>query len=201
MIYKILEIPYVYKVVQFILSIGGKKLIKEILSNNIGNQKYTGLMLDVGSGPSSKFADFGLDTIGLDISFEYISNLCKNHDSSKGVVASIDSVPLRANSFDAVFSLGLFHHVPDNIAKCGLAEILRVCKSGGQIIIMDAVLPEKKLKRPFASIIRKLDRGKYMRRQNDFQNLLPNSEKWEIQRITYNNITKVEMLISSYTKP
>lgn len=52
-------------------------------------------------------------------------------------VGVIEQLPFPEGSFDVVFSTLMMHHLPDDIKRQGLAEIVRVLKSGGRLVIID----------------------------------------------------------------
>jgi len=109
-------------------------------------------------------------------------------------MASASELPFPAESFDAVWSIFLFHHLPSSVVSAAINEFYRVCKSSGYIVIIDGVLPKVAWKRPLAALIRHMDRGKFMRKQHDIESLLPCHDNWNIQRKTY-GVTGLKMLV------
>ena len=64
--------------------------------------------------------------------------------------------------------------------------MLRVCKEKGHLIIFDAVFPKSCFNKPIAWLIRKADRGRYMRNEKALLALIPDNFKIiHKQRITY----------------
>lgn len=98
-------------------------------------------VLDVGSGNGyvlSKYAQEGAEVYGLDITKAGIA-LCRRRFDLLGLrgrfqIGDAQALPFADNSFDCVCSMGVLHHVPDT-AKA-LAEIHRVLKPGGRLIVM-----------------------------------------------------------------
>ena len=56
-------------------------------------------------------------------------------------VATIEALPFPAATFDAVLSSLMMHHLPGELKRQGLAEIRRVLKPGGQLLVLDAKRP------------------------------------------------------------
>ncbi len=52
-------------------------------------------------------------------------------------VGVIEQIPFPDQSFDVVFSTLMMHHLPKSLKLQGLAEIARVLKPGGRLIIAD----------------------------------------------------------------
>jgi SAM-dependent methyltransferase len=61
-------------------------------------------------------------------------------DFKVGVVEHLD---FRDQTFDVVVSTLMMHHLPDDLKRQGLAEIARVLKPGGRLVIADFKRPEK----------------------------------------------------------
>ncbi|GHO98052.1 hypothetical protein KSF_081000 [Reticulibacter mediterranei] len=57
-------------------------------------------------------------------------------------IGVIEQLAFADASFDAVTSTMMMHHLPDDLKRQGLAEILRVLKPGGRLVIADFKRPE-----------------------------------------------------------
>lgn len=86
------------------------------------------LSLNCGCGDGSQKDLFG-PSIGVDISSENIRSLIRR--GGQGVVADMEFLPFRNNTFDLVYGFGILHHL-NNIQR-GASEAIRVLKRGGYI--------------------------------------------------------------------
>ncbi len=55
------------------------------------------------------------------------------------VQANAEHLPFPDNSFDAVVSIYLFHEMPEMARNRAAAEMVRVCKPGGTIVLTDSM--------------------------------------------------------------
>lgn len=182
-LYKVLDVPFVYKIAQWIFAGGGdKRIIEEI--NFLRRQLPRGKkILDVGCGPQSLLWCAGLNPIGLDITPSYVKEYKKHGYDAR--VGNAQNLPFADSSFNGVWSLGVFHHLDEKRAKTSILEMMRVTKKGGYIAIIDAVLPVNVLTGPIAQILQKLDRGKFVRTEKENRQLLPSDSIWKTNRFTY----------------
>ncbi len=69
-------------------------------------------------------------------------------------VGMIESLPFPNGTFNAVTSSLMMHHLPEHVQTKGLAEIRRVLKPGGRLLIADMMRPSPSfLKRFFTSLV------------------------------------------------
>jgi demethylmenaquinone methyltransferase/2-methoxy-6-polyprenyl-1,4-benzoquinol methylase/phosphoethanolamine N-methyltransferase len=114
-------------------------------------------VLDVGCGPGDVIliakAQVGPhgQAVGIDAAPEMIE-VARQKAARAGQdvdfkVALIEKLPFPDGSFDAVLSSLMMHHLPDDIKREGLAEVRRVLKPGGCLMIVDMKRPESWLGR------------------------------------------------------
>jgi ubiquinone/menaquinone biosynthesis C-methylase UbiE len=110
-------------------------------------------VLDVGCGtgdvtvPAKIRAGMDGRAYGIDPAPEMIA-VARSKAARKGLeidfrVGVIESLPFPDSSMDVVTSSLMIHHLPDNLKVRGLAEIYRVLKPGGRLLIFDFMRPTK----------------------------------------------------------
>ena len=100
-----------------------------------------GTILEIGAGTGANFNFYPncRQAIASEISFNMIE-IAKGKSASISLVqADAQALPFPANHFDAAFATLVFCSVPDP-AKA-LAEIIRILKPGGRIILLEHVRP------------------------------------------------------------
>ena len=65
------------------------------------------------------------------------SKAARRHVPIEFQIAMIEQLPFPDQSFDVVFSTLMMHHLPAPLKRQGLAEIARVLKPGGRLVIAD----------------------------------------------------------------
>jgi ubiquinone/menaquinone biosynthesis C-methylase UbiE len=63
-------------------------------------------------------------------------------------VGAIEQLSFPDQSFDVVLSTYMMHVLPDDLKRRGLAEIARVLKAGGRLLVVDFKRPEQHQERP-----------------------------------------------------
>jgi SAM-dependent methyltransferase len=63
-------------------------------------------------------------------------------------IGVIEQLPFPDQTFDVVLSTLMMHHLPDDLKRQGLAEIARVLKPGGRLVIADFKRPEEQQGQP-----------------------------------------------------
>ena len=197
LLYRLLERPGLYRLSQLLLAPGAENTLAEKIRHLLEQLPPARRTLDVGCGPSSYLWRLGLHPIGLDLSHNYTTNF--SHRREPATTGSATALPFLDGSIDGVWSIGLLHHLPGGEARQAVSEMVRICRSGGYIVIFDAVLPEPAWQRPLAKIIRRLDRGRFMRTQLALESILPHCEGWVCERISY-SLTGLEGLLCRYLK-
>jgi len=196
-VYRLLERPSIYRLSGLFLAPGAEKTLKQKIKQLLTQLPIAHRILDVGCGPSSYLWRLELHPIGLDLSHVYTSTF--HHHGYPAITGSADALPFHNGYFDSVWSIGLLHHLPDDVARQAVKEMIRICRPGGYVVIFDAVLPEPAWQRPAAWMIRRLDRGRFMRTQLALESILSQSKGWICERFSY-SLTGLEGLLCRFLK-
>jgi ubiquinone/menaquinone biosynthesis C-methylase UbiE len=192
-LYRLLDLPPVYKLSQFLLAPGANMVISRKIHWLFMRLSPQDKILDVGCGPSSWLFRENLKPVGVDLSAAYIKKY--RQAGAEGVVSSSEHLPFPDHMFGSVWSIGLLHHLSTSQAKKTVQEMVRVCRKNGTVIILDAVLPQQPLVKPLAYLLRKLDRGRFVRSETEIIKLLPHPAKWQQERFTYSWLGHELMLL------
>ncbi len=116
------------------------------------------------AGPSGKA--FGIDVIPgmIELSQRKAAQANENITFQLG---SIDDIPFPENQFDVVMCSFMIFHMAEKTRRKGIAEIYRVLKPEGRLLVLDLALPDQ----PVQRVIAKTLFGGML--QHDLQELLP----------------------------
>jgi SAM-dependent methyltransferase len=97
--------------------------------------------LDVGCGTgvlAARLAERGYEMTGLDPSAGMLEVMAADHPEVEAVRGSGDALPFADDSFDLVVTVAALHHIAAPAAvRATLAEMVRVCRPGGRVIVWD----------------------------------------------------------------
>lgn len=182
-LYRVLEMPLVYRASQFVFAPGMDRIVTELLSRTFARIPTPATVLDVGCGPSSWLSKLGIKPVGLDLCHAYTKRF--RDAGNLSVTASAAILPFSADSFDLVFSYGLLHHLPETMARKTIGEVIRVTRVGGHVVVFDPVLPRAAWKRPQAWALCKLDRGEFIRSQEVYESCILRTPEWKTLRFKH----------------
>jgi ubiquinone/menaquinone biosynthesis C-methylase UbiE len=124
---------------------------------------------------------------GIDASPEMIAVAQqKAHQQKREVdfqTGVIEALPFADGMFDVVLSSLMFHHLPPDLKQRGLAEIYRVLKPGGRVLIVDMTRPTTLPQRLTMTAL--VHHGQ----TSDVHDLLPLMEKIGYERIQTGSMT------------
>jgi ubiquinone/menaquinone biosynthesis C-methylase UbiE len=107
-------------------------------------------VIDVACGPglvACAFAKVAKTVVGLDMTPKMIETAQlqqqkMNLNNMQWIVGDAFGIPFLDNHFDLVFARYSFHHLMDT--SMALAEMIRVCKPGGVVLVADVAMPDEK---------------------------------------------------------
>jgi len=105
-------------------------------------------VLDVGIGTAifpQLLGILGRQLVGIDVSGDMLSIAQQRFPNKRLLQASGEAVPFRQNSFDLVYLRNVIKHVDS--AQDLASELVRVCKSNGNILVLESYAPSDLYKR------------------------------------------------------
>jgi cyclopropane fatty-acyl-phospholipid synthase-like methyltransferase len=133
------------------------------------------LDLGCGTGSNIKFLNSETNYLGVDISHKYVEKARKISSTSirNFIVTDISGKGwLKPDHFDGpvtTLAMGIFHHLEDFKLKSLLEQLSGKLAVGSKLISLDPVITKSTSKA--ASYIARQDRGKFIRSQEELQNL------------------------------
>ncbi len=178
-----LENPFLYRLSQTVLAPGMEEAVLKEIGDFFNPEMSRLRHLDVGCGPGSFLWRASLKPCGLDV--VHAHNVQFRQRGGRFITAAAEELPFLDSSFDHIWSFGLFHHLSDDRVVRVIREMTRVVRGGGWIVIFDGVVPHSFLHHPFSWVLRRLDLGRHMRTQKDFESLFTDRDRWRINRFQY----------------
>lgn len=165
--YKLLENPSVYNLFQKVFAPGYKGELERILRDAVGPYRDS-IVLELGAGTGVFSPRDFVDFTATDINAEYLREIKGN---CKLFCCDSQDLPFQHNTFDLVFAVGLYHHLSDLEFHRSLKSVISVLKPGGVFMVLDNIWPTNKFNL-IAYLIRKFDRGKYVRTLSEQKEIL-----------------------------
>jgi SAM-dependent methyltransferase len=139
-------------------------------------QRPIGRVLDVGCGPAINASWFaGADYVGVDINERYLA-IARAKYPGRFIQADLRTDDLSAlGRFDTILVNSFLHHLPDAAVTQILQQLRTMLDADGRVHILELVLPER---RSLATLMAKLDRGRYVRRLAAWRELLGAHFEW-----------------------
>jgi len=139
--YDFLDLPFEY---------GRYRRIRPLVFEAVGGVQRL-LDCGVGTGRNVPYYPAGADVVGIDLSCEMIDR-ARRRASRVGqpatwVQADVVQLPFATASFDAAAATFLFCVLPDELQPAALAELSRVVRPGGLIVLLEYVLSRRPARR------------------------------------------------------
>lgn len=154
--------------------------LRKILENNFENQKKIiqkyfstdseKTILDLGCGTGEFSVFFNPTTYtGVDIEKNYIDFARENYQGTF-LVEDATSLSFSDDHFDGIVILGVLHHIDDENCLKILAELKRVLKPSGTVLVLEDVDgPEDNF---LTKLIHSYDKGEHVRTEEGYTRLL-----------------------------
>lgn len=199
-----------YDAVVWLLSLGKGRAIRKA-TVELAQIKPGDRVLDVGCGTGDLTMAAKAVTgptgevYGTDASPEMI-DLARRKATRTGVdvtfqIDLIENMTFPDNQFDVVLSSLMMHHLPDDLKREGLAQIYRVLKPGGRLLIVDMESS------PSGSVLRRLSdvmiqlHGGHTAMQNNVKKLIPLVEAAGFTNVETNKINRQLSFIAGKKAP
>lgn len=170
---------------------------------SLSNVKVTDNVLDVACGPglvSCAFAAKAHHVTGIDITHAMIDAAITRQSELKlnnlsWDIGDVGKLPYAQSEFDIVLSRYAFHHFinPDQV----FAEMVRVCKAGGKILLVDVAIPEsKQAAYNYIETLRDPSHTNALTRQQ-IESLFTRNKLYDVQYATYTVDVALKNILSA----
>lgn len=165
----ILQNPLIYWSYQKL--VGGDIARQLFIKNNVKPVEGKKI-LDIGCGPGNVL-DFlpNMDYYGFDIDANYIEAAKQNYGHRGTFMCSNmkEYIVAEPGTFDIVIATGVLHHLDDDDAKKLFEIAAHALSTSGRLITFDGCYIKKQ--HIIANLMLKFDRGKYVRKKHEYENL------------------------------
>lgn len=156
LIESVMKVPLAYRLWQ--APFAAAKFAPVEASNDLSQ---VGSVLDIGCGPGTNAARFAhADYLGIDYESAYIERARARHPGRFICADAVEFTRETEQRFEIVLINSLLHHLDDDQTKELFAAGARVLAPGGQIHVLELVLPDRP---SVARALARLDRGDFAR--------------------------------------
>lgn len=132
----------------------------------VGQRRF----LDFGCGTGEFAASFPQHQyVGVDLSAGYVRYAAQVSANQFGVMNG-RALAFADGAFDAALVVGVVHHLDDELARATFAELYRVLKPGGEMLVLEDIPTRDWWNLP-GKAMHWLDRGDAIRTDEDYQRL------------------------------
>lgn len=178
-LHKIVAIPWVYDLLQFVVR--HEKLLRlldEVLSSHNGAGIWA---LDAGGGTGSLSKHWPADAhyVCMDIDGQKLSGFRLKFPHGMALQSDVTRAGIRDGAFDVVVTKFVLHHLGDEETESYLRECMRLVKPSGTLIIVDAYWDDS---RHFSKLMWRFDRGSFPRPLDEIKSIVEANfqvQRWE----------------------
>ena len=166
------ENPYAWNLLRRVVEDGfrGEKEVidRELMPwHDVGRRSF----LDLGCGTGEFAPCFpAAHYTGVDLAAQYIRFAARTYAGQFAVMSGA-TLGLADRSFDAGLVLGVFHHMPDALARAAVAELHRVLKPRATLLVLEDIPPPDRWNIA-GHAMHWLDRGGFIRDDTAYRALL-----------------------------
>lgn len=167
---RLLELPWAY---ENLMKIFGRKESLSWITDRLITPTNGERILDLGCGTATILtAMSNVEYTGIDNNSRYIKKAVERFGHrGKFICADLnDEIVATLGTFDKILLLGVMHHLPDESIEQTMALIPKLLRPQGVLITMDPAFEENQ--HPIARIMAQMDRGKFVRSQDDYVALI-----------------------------
>lgn len=164
---RLLQSPALYDVIQ---NLAGERRLRRRLTPHLAALPVDGRVVDIGGGtglsrptvPAGRY-------VCLDLDFGKLRRFRAGGPDRMAVLADAACCPFQAGTVDVALCAKVLHHLDDGALEAMLAESTRILRSGGVLILVDAIRTERWM----SQVLWWLDRGSHPRRAVEVKHALP----------------------------
>jgi ubiquinone/menaquinone biosynthesis C-methylase UbiE len=159
----------------------GARTVRGKIAEQVSHLRGAPLVLDIGGGTGAVGAMWDARTkyVCLDIDPLKLEGFLTRNPKGIALQGDATQLPIGDASLDVVLCNSVTHHLTDDLLAAMVAEVARVLRPGGRLILTDAVWAEK---RWAGKMIWRYDRGSFPRTCDVLKKLIASHlsiERWE----------------------
>ena len=163
------RVPWAFDALRFLLE-GGFRAHRKLIADTF--KSSPGRVLDCGSGTGIYAREFPRESyVGIDLCPEYINRANTSYPGYDFRVMDATRMDFPAEFFDAAIVSGVLHHLDVENAGLVLAELHRVLKSEGKLLVWEDV-PTRSAWNFIGRLVHRLDVGEHIRESAGYLELL-----------------------------
>ncbi len=198
---KILDNPIIFNLFETLM---GVNKTRRVLVKDYIKPSYNCRILDIGCGTGDfrKFLPENIDYIGIDNNPEYIEYAkSKKYKNSNFICTESNQIDfLKNKKFDIILSIGVIHHLNNNLFKELVDKSYSLLSDNGYLLTYDPVYIKNQ--NFISKFLIDNDRGNFVRNENDYiskiKNLFPKILSFQVNNLQ--NLPYDVIIIKAFKK-